>query len=141
MDTSKRDGLSFFDAMVKRCFDFVVALLGLLALSWLILIAWLLSTMDTGRNGFFTQLRVGRNGHFFNVIKIRTMRDNPGIKTTVTVSGDQRITSLGRIFRKAKIDELPQLINILVGQMSFVGPRPDVLGFADKLEEEDKMVL
>ena len=141
MATSKREGLSIFDAMVKRSFDFVVALLGLIAFSWLILIAWLLSTFDTRRNGLFTQLRVGRNCQLFHVIKIRTMRDELGINTTVTVSGDQRITPLGRLFRKTKIDELPQLINVLVGQMSFVGPRPDVPGFADKLDEEDKIIL
>ena len=116
-------------------------MLGLLAFGWLILIAWLLSTIDSRRNGFFRQLRVGRNCQFFHVIKIRTMRDDSGVTTTVTASGDPRITPLGRIFRKSKIDELPQLINVLVGQMSFVGPRPDVPGFADKLDEKYKIIL
>ena len=141
MATSKREGLSFFDAMVKRSFDFVVALFGLIAFSWLILIAWLSSTFETRHNGFFTQLRVGRNCQLFHVIKIRTMRDDSVITTTVTASGDPRITPLGRFFRKTKIDELPQLFNVLVGQMSFVGPRPDVPGFADKLDDEDKIIL
>ena len=141
MATFRREGLSVFDAILKRSFDFVVALLGLLAFGWIILIAWLLSTFDARQNGFFTQLRVGRNCQLFRMIKIRTMRDDSEIITTVTASGDSRITPLGRIFRRTKIDELPQLVNVLVGQMSFVGPRPDVPGFADKLNDEDKIIL
>ena len=69
------------------------------------------------------------------------MRDRLDIDTTVTASGDPRITPLGRFFRKTKIDELPQLINVLLGQMSFVGPRPDVPGFADCLDEGDSIIL
>lgn len=134
-------GLSQKKAFIKRTFDICLALLGLLATGWIIIIAWALSTISTGSNGFFTQDRVGRNGKLFKVIKIRTMKDEQGIDTTVTVSCDPRITALGRFFRKLKIDELPQLINVLVGQMSFVGPRPDVPGFADHLSGDDVIVL
>jgi lipopolysaccharide/colanic/teichoic acid biosynthesis glycosyltransferase len=133
-------GLSLFAAFTKRTFDLFFALGGLIFLWWIILIAALLSWLDTGKNGFFTQNRVGRDGHIFKMIKIRTMHDG-FTTTTVTTSNDPRITKLGHFFRKFKIDELPQLINIIVGSMSFVGPRPDVPGFADKLEGEDRIIL
>ena len=87
------------------------------------------------------QRRVGRNAKVFNVIKIRTMKPVVNLNINVTTSDDIRITTLGKLLRKAKIDELPQLVNVLLGQMSFVGPRPDVPGFADKLEGEDRAVL
>lgn len=115
--------------------------MGLAVTFWIVLPAWLLASLDTSRNGLFTQDRVGRNGRSFKVIKIRTMRDVPGIKITVTTGEDQRITTLGRVWRKTKIDELPQLINVLKGDMSFVGPRPDVPGYADKLQGADRLVL
>jgi lipopolysaccharide/colanic/teichoic acid biosynthesis glycosyltransferase len=133
--------LSPVQALGKRVFDFCVSLLGLGLTFWVILPAWLLATLDTRKNGFFTQDRVGRDGRIFRVIKIRTMRDVPGVKTTVTTEKDQRITSLGRFWRKTKIDELPQLINVLKGDMSFVGPRPDVPGFADRLVGEERLLL
>jgi len=141
MVTSKQSGLIPVSAFIKRAFDIGLSLLVLLTTGWIIVIAWVLSTLETRRNGFFTQLRVGRHGRLFKVIKIRTMRDMPGIDTTVTASSDPRITPLGRFFRKTKIDELPQLINVLLGQMSFVGPRPDVPGFADCLDEDDNIIL
>ena len=80
-------------------------------------------------------------GKKFKIIKIRTMKDIHGEKSTITTSNDKRITSLGRIMRLYKIDELPQLINVINGSMSFVGPRPDVEGFADKLEGKRKSHL
>ncbi len=141
MVTSNQFGLSPGNAFIKRFFDICLSILGLLSTGWIIIIAWALSTLETKRNGFFTQRRVGREGKLFKVIKIRTMRDTPGIDTTVTASGDPRITPLGRFFRKTKIDELPQLINVLLGQMSFVGPRPDVPGFADCLSGDDNIIL
>ena len=133
--------MSKVDRVYKRCFDVCISFVGLACLWWLIAMAWILATFDTGMNGFFTQLRIGRNGRPFKVIKIRTMRNLPQHNTVVTTSHDPRITRLGSIFRKTKIDELPQLISVLLGQMSFVGPRPDVPGFADKLKDEDRLVL
>jgi lipopolysaccharide/colanic/teichoic acid biosynthesis glycosyltransferase len=127
--------------IAKRTFDFVLALLGLIFLGWLMLLAALLATIDTRQNGFFTQTRVGQDGRLFRTIKIRTMRNVVGVTTTVTSAGDPRITRLGRFFRRTKLDELPQLINVLLGQMSFVGPRPDVPGFADQLSGSDRVVL
>jgi len=133
--------MSDWERILKRLFDFMGALVGLLLLWWLILIAFILASIDTRQSGFFTQQRVGKDGKLFRVIKIRTMRDLPHIDTTVTQESDPRITRLGRFWRKTKIDELPQLINVLLGQMSFVGPRPDVPGFADQLEGEDRIIL
>jgi lipopolysaccharide/colanic/teichoic acid biosynthesis glycosyltransferase len=134
-------GLSRSSVIQKRIFDFSFSLLGLLFLWWLILIAAFFAWIDTCENGFFAQVRVGQFGKPFKVIKIRTMKPSANIKTTVTTSNDSRITGLGKFFRKTKIDELPQLINVLLGQMSFVGPRPDVPGFADKLLHDEKLIL
>ncbi len=128
-------------SIAKRTFDFVGSLVGLLILWWLILLAFLCACIDTRSNGFFIQQRVGRQGRLFQVIKIKTMRSTSVFKTTVTRSDDPRITKLGAFLRKTKIDELPQLWNVLCGHMSFVGPRPDVSGFADHLQGVDRAVL
>jgi len=142
MDTmADTRGLSFYNAFMKRSIDILLSAAGLTLTLWLIILAAMLATIDTGRNGFFTQERVGKGGKLFRVIKIRTMRPESQISTTVTASGDPRITALGSFFRKTKIDELPQLFNVLLGQMSMVGPRPDVPGFADKLQGNDRIVL
>lgn len=125
----------------KRGFDIIVSFLGLTFSWWLIFIAWVIATFETKSNGFFIQKRVGKDGKIFNVIKIKTMKKVEGVDTTITSSNDVRITKSGKFFRDTKIDELPQLINVLIGDMSFVGPRPDVPGYADKLEGEDRMVL
>ena len=138
---SQFSGLSFTQAFVKRCFDIFGAIAGLVLTSWIIMPAYVIASIDTRSNGVFCQQRVGKQGKIFPVVKLRTMRPVQEIDTTVTTSGDQRITSLGRFWRKSKIDELPQLINILLGQMSFVGPRPDVPGFADQIEGEDRIIL
>lgn len=125
----------------KRSFDFILSAIGLVLSSWLIFIAWIIASIDTKSNGFFLQRRVGKDGKLFTVIKIKTMRPLTGVDTTITKDGDPRITKWGRFFRKTKVDELPQLINVLLGQMSFVGPRPDVPGYADKLKGNDRRVL
>jgi lipopolysaccharide/colanic/teichoic acid biosynthesis glycosyltransferase len=125
--------------LIKRIFDFTLALIGLLITWPIILIAWIIASIETKSNGFFLQKRVGENGKLFTIIKIKTMYPNNG--STVTTANDNRITKSGKIFRKYKIDELPQLINVLKGDMSFVGPRPDVPGYADKLEGDDKVIL
>ena len=135
------EGLSFTQRTFKRAFDLIVALLGLLLSFWIVFIAWLLAAIDTRSNGFFVQKRVGRNGRLFSVVKIKTMRPVTDVATTITAQNDPRITKLGAFFRRTKIDELPQLWNVLLGQMSFVGPRPDVPGYADRLEGEQKLVL
>jgi lipopolysaccharide/colanic/teichoic acid biosynthesis glycosyltransferase len=126
---------------IKLFFDFIVSFVGLLATWWIILIAWIIATIETKSNGFFVQKRVGKNGKLFNVYKIKTMKKINGIDTTITSSNDVRITKSGKFFRDTKVDELPQLFNILIGDMSFVGPRPDVEGYADKLQGDDRIIL
>jgi len=128
-------------AFQKRTFDVVFSFFGLVVFSLLILMAWLLASIDARSNGFFFQKRVGLNGKIFKVVKIKTMSQVAGIETTVTHRGDPRITPMGAFFRRTKIDELPQLWNVFLGDMSFVGPRPDVPGFADTLVGNQRAIL
>ncbi|MDK9708671.1 MAG: sugar transferase [Desulforhopalus sp.] len=139
--TARAFGLSPVQKFLKRGFDLILSSFGLLGVFWIIAIAWVFATLDTKANGFFTQRRVGRHGRPFTVLKIRTMRPHSESLSTVTTDADPRVTRLGRFWRKTKIDELPQLLNVLLGQMSFVGPRPDVPGFADCLQGEDRIIL
>src|SRR5690606_8580162 len=97
--------------------------------------------LETSKNGIFRQDRVGMGGKHFKILKIRTMREASHSSTTVTVQGDPRITCIGRYFRRFKIDELPQIINVLRGEMSLVGPRPDVPEVADSLTTMAPSVL
>jgi lipopolysaccharide/colanic/teichoic acid biosynthesis glycosyltransferase len=129
------------DKIIKNTFDFILSFVGLIVLSPLILLSWLVSTIETRSNGFYFQRRVGKNGKFFLLVKIKTMKEVKGINTNVTNKNDKRITKSGSFFRKTKIDELPQLWNIFVTQMSFVGPRPDVVGYADQLTGEEKIII
>ena len=133
--------MSYSDRVIKRCFDLVTSLIGLIILLPLIIIAWLVAAIETRSNGFFIQERVGKNGDLFHVYKIKTMKRVEGVDTTITQTNDVRITKSGEFFRKTKIDELPQLWSVLIGKMSFVGPRPDVSGYADKLDGDDRVVL
>lgn len=123
----------------KRAFDIIVSFVGLIVFSPVIAIAIILARMDTGASGLFRQERIGREGRPFTVVKIRTMRDAPG--TTVTTRNDSRITPFGARLRRWKLDELPQLWSVLRGDMSLVGPRPDVEGYADRLRGEDRVIL
>jgi len=133
--------LSTLDRFKKRSFDIVFSIVGIGLTWWLMFVAWLIATIETKSNGLFMQKRIGREGRSFWVFKIKTMKAVDCIDTTVTTSTDRRITQSGLFFRKTKIDELPQLFNVLLGSMSFVGPRPDVSGFADKLEGKDRVIL
>ena len=134
-------GLSRRQAAVKRGLDVVVAGLVLLATTPVLVVAWFVATLSTHRNGLFRQVRVGKGGEHFEVLKLRTMRPVPGLDGTVTALGDLRITPAGAWLRRLKLDELPQLVNVLRGEMSLVGPRPDVPGWADMLTGEDRIVL
>ena len=132
--------MTSFDHRLKRCFDVCLAFFALIITWPIILVAWLISFVETGKNGFFRQLRVGKEGSLFYIIKIRTMHHGSSV-STVTVFGDARITHFGKILRRFKLDELPQLFNVIRGDMSFVGPRPDVPGFADMLVGSERMYL
>ncbi len=128
-------------ASLKRCFDLLASLFGLLLFSWLILLGWIAARLSTGASGFFTQDRVGKDGRTFRIVKLRTMSPQSELTTTATASSDPRITPTGTMLRRLKLDELPQLWNVLKGEMSLVGPRPDVPGFADRLQGDDRAIL
>jgi lipopolysaccharide/colanic/teichoic acid biosynthesis glycosyltransferase len=130
-----------FDMLSKRLFDLSMSFFGGLLLLPLIMICWLIASLETKSNGFFLQKRIGLHGQLFSVIKIKTMHPGKYSSSTITVSDDPRITISGYFFRKTKVDELPQLWNVLVGDMSLVGPRPDVPGYADKLDIDQKLIL
>lgn len=127
--------------ILKWLFDRIVAFFGLLFLWPVILItAILVKIKMPGGPAFFVQKRVGKNGKLFNCHKFRSMTVKHS-GSTVSVAGDSRITPFGAKLRHYKIDELPGLWDVLIGNMSFVGPRPDVPGYADKLEGSDRDVL
>lgn len=133
--------LSRRQQFVKRTIDLGLAIAGLALTGWLIALAALIARIETGKSGIFRQKRVGRHGRLFSIYKIRTMREVFGVETSVTTLSDPRITHWGRLLRKTKIDELPQLFNVLKGDMSFVGPRPDVPDIAERLRREAPLVL
>ena len=126
---------------MKRIFDLVFSIFGLVLLSPLLILIILLISMDSEESVFFIQNRVGRYGKLFKIIKFRTMKSLEGSTSNVSVKGDIRVTKIGAFLRKYKLDELPELLNVLKGEMSFVGPRPDVPGYADNLKGENRVIL
>lgn len=126
---------------VKWVFDRVMALVGLVVLSPLLaVVAILVAIKMPGGPVLFRQKRVGQYGELFTMVKFRSMTVAHG-GSSISVAGEARITPLGAKLRKYKLDELPELWNVLIGNMSFVGPRPDVPGYADKLVGEDREIL
>ena len=126
-----------------RFFDILFSLFALVFLSPLFLFITLLIKLESKGNAFFKQLRVGEKGKHFNLLKFRTMVNNAekkGLQLTVGKK-DNRITKVGYLLRKYKLDELPQLINVLKGEMSIVGPRPEVPKYVDLYTEEQRKVL
>ena len=128
-------------AIPKRLFDFTAALAGLAVLSPLMLLMAILVRATSPGPALFIQERVGRHGRVFRCAKFRTMCTGAQAQGTVTTAADARVTPLGRWLRRWKLDELPQLWNVLAGRMSFVGPRPDVPGYADRLQGDDRRIL
>ena len=122
---------------VKRLFDLalVVMLLPLLIIPIVVFV--IAATIDTKKYGVFSQLRVGQHARLFKIYKIRTLKEGKHRLGHLEKSA----TPLGKFLRRTKLDELPQLVNVLIGDMSFVGPRPDVQGFADELEGDDRKIL
>ena len=128
-------------AIPKRLFDFIAALAGGIVLSPLMLVLAVLVRATSPGPALFIQERVGRHGRVFRCAKFRTMGTGAQAQGTVTTAADARVTPLGRWLRRWKLDELPQLWNVLAGRMSFVGPRPDVPGYADRLQGDDRRIL
>lgn len=127
---------------MKRIFDIFFALIGIVFLTPFFLIISFLIIIDSKGGIFYRQERVGLHGAIFKVFKFRTMRPDSFSKGALTVgSKDPRITNIGYYLRKYKLDELPQLFNVLFGGMSFVGPRPEVKKYTDLYDPEQKKVL
>jgi lipopolysaccharide/colanic/teichoic acid biosynthesis glycosyltransferase len=123
--------------VLKRGFDLVLSVLMLPVVLLPILILVLVATIDTQQFGLFSQDRIGQHGQVFKIYKLRTLRAGVHQLGHLKLSA----TRLGQFLRVSKIDELPQLFNVLIGNMSFVGPRPDVKGFADQLQGGDRIIL
>ena len=126
---------------MKRLFDFTCSFVGLFLLSPLILLLAIVVKVTSKGPVFFIQERVGKDGKIFKMIKFRTMFVAQESSSTISIKGDIRVTKIGVFLRRYKLDELPELINVLLGHMSLVGPRPDVPGYSDKLVGEDRNIL
>ena len=127
--------------ITKRLFDILFASLGLLILWPLGLLIIITIKLSSCGPVFFTQSRIGQHGKPFTCIKFRTMFTGSEKGGSITAASDTRITPLGKFLRRYKLDEFPQLWNVLIGKMSFVGPRPDVPGYADRLQGEERKIL
>ncbi|WCO02511.1 sugar transferase [Psychroserpens ponticola] len=122
---------------MKRFFDLVLAILLIPVLIIPIMFFVVIASISTRQFGLFLQKRVGQHGKLFDIYKIRTLRKGKHVLGHLDLSA----TRFGKFLRHYKLDELPQIFNVLIGNMGFVGPRPDVIGFADKLENEDRIIL
>lgn len=128
--------------MIKRLFDIVFSLFGLVLIFPILLLIALIVKIDSSGPVFYRGFRVGKDGKLFKIFKFRTMEkdaDRKGIDSTA--ADDSRITRIGRFLRKYNIDELPQLVNILKGEMSFVGPRPQVKWATELYTEKERVIL
>jgi lipopolysaccharide/colanic/teichoic acid biosynthesis glycosyltransferase len=127
--------------MIKRSFDFSSSFIGLIILLPLLIFVSLAIKIGSSGPIFFSQKRVGKDGKLFTLVKFRSMTVKQDSSNTATARGDVRITKIGAFLRKYKLDELPELWNVVMGEMSLVGPRPDVLGYADSLKGTDRNML
>ena len=127
--------------MIKRIFDFSFSFIGLIVLSPLLFFIFLAIKIDSIGPVLFSQKRVGKDGELFTLVKFRSMNLKQNSNSTTTTHGYVRITEIGEFLRKYKLDELPELWNVIKGDMSLVGPRPDVPGYADFLRGEDRNIL
>lgn len=132
-----------FSLFIKYLFDKIAAFFGIIILSPFMLIIFIIHKIVMPDGKFlFKQERIGQYGKKFHIYKIRTMKSGYGNNNDfVTTAKDERITPFGKFLRKTKIDEIVELINVLKGEMSLVGPRPDVSGYADMLQGEDRKIL
>lgn len=133
---------SFYNKCVKRIIDFVLAVIGLIATSPLLIILSILIVAETGFPIMYRPLRGGYRGKPFRICKFRTMVKNADqIGGGTTALNDKRITKVGMLLRKTKLDEFPQLLNILLGNMSFIGPRPELIKYTEKYDDKEKLIL
>ncbi|MEZ9036664.1 sugar transferase [Vibrio cyclitrophicus] len=127
--------------MLKRVFDLVSCIMGLVLLAPLFIIVAIWIKLDSSGPIFFRQERVGKNGEVFRIHKFRTMRSDSENEGRLTVGKDSRITASGQFLRKSKVDELPQLIDVVLGKMSLVGPRPEVQEFIDEYPSAIRQIV
>ena len=127
--------------MLKRIFDIISSLFGLILLSPFMIIIAILIKLDSKGPVFFKQIRVTKNGREFKIFKYRTMKIGSDKYSQITIGKDNRITKVGDFLRKYKLDEIPQLINVLLGDMSLVGPRPEVPKYVALYTEEQREIL
>lgn len=125
--------LSTKQQFIKRMFDLFFSTIGIVILAIPMLFLLILASIDTKSFGLFKQERIGQYGKPFLIFKVKSMNQN-ALKSN-------QISSFGNILRKSKLDELPQLFNVFIGNMSFVGPRPDIKGYADKLKDSNKIII
>lgn len=134
-----RDGMNMFERIVKRVFDFTCSLLALIILSPVFLVVAIMLLWQGDGSVFFKQERIGYKGKTFNILKFRTMRadsESDG-EPQLAKANDERLTRIGKFLREHHLDELPQLVNVLKGDMSFVGPRPERRYFIEKIRLEN----
>ena len=134
-----RDGMNMFERIVKRVFDFTCSLLALIILSPVFLVVAIMLLWQGDGSVFFKQERIGYKGKAFNILKFRTMRadsESDG-EPQLAKTNDERLTRIGKFLREHHLDELPQLVNVLKGEMSFVGPRPERRYFIEKIRLEN----
>lgn len=134
-----KDGMNLFERFVKRAFDIFCSFLGLVVLSPIFLLVYLSLRIQNDGSVIFKQERIGYKGKPFNIYKFRTMRVNSESdgKPQLATKGDSRLTKVGKFLREHHLDELPQLFNVLIGDMSFVGPRPERKYFIDLIKNEN----
>ena len=133
------DGMNSFERAVKRIFDLVCSFFGIVVLSPVFLIVYVALRVQNEGSVIFRQERIGYKGRAFNIYKFRTMRvdSERNGKPQLATKGDERLTKVGRFLREHHLDELPQLFNVFIGDMSFVGPRPERQFFIDKIRKEN----
>ena len=135
------EGLGIKENFIKRLLDIFLSIPGLILSFPVLGLLLVIAAINTKSSGLLAQKRIGKNGKPFLLFKLKTMRDDDEASIFITTATDKRITNFGRFLRKTKLDELPQLWNVFIGKMSFVGPRPDVPGYADQLQGEDRIIL
>ena len=134
-----KDGMNVVERMIKRLFDFFCSFFGLVVLSPVFLVVYISLRLQNDGSVIFKQERIGYKGKPFNIYKFRTMRadSESNGKPQLATKGDERLTKVGKFLREHHLDELPQLYNVFIGDMSFVGPRPERQYFIDKIKEKN----